>query len=518
MKIESLKLKNFRGYKEEIEIKFDDLTVLVGKNDVGKSTILEALDIFFNEGKGAVKIDKTDVNVYEQQSGSQDSIITVCFTELPARIVIDSSVETTLHDEYMLNSQGQLEIAKKYKNGGSPKVYIKANHPCNPKCSDLLLKKNSDLKKIVNNEAIDCENQSVNAILRKSIWDKYKDDLQLTDVEIDASKEDAKKIWEKISGYLPVYSLFQSDRKNSDGDNEVQDPLKEAVKQILGETQLQETLSEIANEVKEKLQQVSSRTLQKLREIDPDIADSLMPVIPSPESLKWQDVFKNVSISGDSNIPINKRGSGVKRLVLLSFFRAEAERRLNEDDNAGVIYAIEEPETSQHADNQRLLIEAFKTLAATEHTQVILTTHSSFIVKQLDFANLRLIKNGENHQKEVLGVLPGQLQYPSLNEVNYVAFGEATEEYHDELYSFIEFQGWKNNYISGKQTRLYRRQLKDGRVVDEQKVLTEYIRHQIHHPENQNNVRYTRDELKKSIDEMRQFIQVTLQTSGINEP
>lgn len=58
MKIESLKLKNFRGYKEEIEIKFDDLTVLVGKNDVGKSTILEALDIFFNEGKGAVKIDK----------------------------------------------------------------------------------------------------------------------------------------------------------------------------------------------------------------------------------------------------------------------------------------------------------------------------------------------------------------------------------------------------------------------------------------------------------------------------
>ena len=117
MKIESLKLKNFRGYKEEIEIKFDDLTVLVGKNDVGKSTILEALDIFFNEGKGAVKIDKTDVNVYEQQSGSQDSIITVCFTELPARIVIDSSVETTLHDEYMLNSQGQLEIAKKYKNG-----------------------------------------------------------------------------------------------------------------------------------------------------------------------------------------------------------------------------------------------------------------------------------------------------------------------------------------------------------------------------------------------------------------
>lgn len=56
MKIESLKLKNFRGYKEEIEIKFDDLTVLVGKNDVGKSTILEALDIFLMREKELLRL------------------------------------------------------------------------------------------------------------------------------------------------------------------------------------------------------------------------------------------------------------------------------------------------------------------------------------------------------------------------------------------------------------------------------------------------------------------------------
>ena len=47
MKIVSLKIKNFRGYKDLTEIKFDNLTVFVGKNDIGKSTILEALDIFF---------------------------------------------------------------------------------------------------------------------------------------------------------------------------------------------------------------------------------------------------------------------------------------------------------------------------------------------------------------------------------------------------------------------------------------------------------------------------------------
>lgn len=46
MKIKTLKLKNFRSYKEEIVIDFGDLTTFVGKNDIGKSSILEALDIF----------------------------------------------------------------------------------------------------------------------------------------------------------------------------------------------------------------------------------------------------------------------------------------------------------------------------------------------------------------------------------------------------------------------------------------------------------------------------------------
>lgn len=518
MRIISLKIKNFRGYKDLVEIRFDDLTVFVGKNDVGKSTILEALDIFFNDGKGVVKLEKSDVNVDERKMDNNETVISVCFGELPDKIVIDSTVETTLQDEYLLNSDGYLEVVKKYKNGGAGKVFVRAYHPTNPKCNNLLLAKNTDLKKIVKTENISCENQSINTLMRRAIWSKYENELQLMDCEIDVSKEEAKKIWEKLVLYMPAYSLFQSDRKNSDGDNEVQDPLREAVKQILNERRLQETLFEIANEVEKKLKEVSERTLQKLREMDPDIANSLNPVIPSADSLKWQDVFKNVSISGDDDIPINKRGSGVKRLVLLNFFRAEAEKRAQSEGGTGMIYAIEEPETSQHSNNQRLLIEAFKTLASNEATQVILTTHSSVIVKQLDFSNLRLISNTENSHKEILSVLPGQLNYPSLNEVNYVAFGEATEEYHDELYSYIEFQGWKNAYIAGKPTRLYKRQRNNGTLIDEQKVLTEYIRHQIHHPENRANVRYSREELKESIDLMRDFIQEHRVTGEIDEP
>lgn len=507
MKIVSLKIENFRGYKEEVEVKFDDLTVFVGKNDVGKSTILEALDIFFNDGKGAVKIEKNDVNVENAKIENNETIISVCFSDLPNKIIIDSSVETTLQDEYMLNSEGYLEIVKKYKNGGTAKTFIKAKHPTNPICDELLSAKNSDLKKIIKQENIQCEKQTINSELRKAIWNNFKDNLQLNNKEIDISKEDAKKICDRLVSYMPVYSLFQADRKNSDSDDEVQDPLREAVKQILSEQKLKEKLYEIANEVNQKLKEVSEKTLEKINEMDSTIANSLNPVIPQTENLKWQDVFKSVSITGDNNIPINKRGSGVKRLILLNFFRAEAERRALSGEDNYVIYAIEEPETSQHTENQLILIEALKSLALNKKTQVILTTHSANIVKQMDFENLRLIKNNENNKKEVLNVEPGQLKYPSLNEVNYVAFNEITEEYHDELYSYLEFQDWKDEYANGKSTKLYKKICKDGTIKDIQITLTEYIRHQIHHPENNNNVRYTREELKESIELMREFIQ-----------
>lgn len=517
MKIKTLKVKNFRGYKDETAVDFDDLTVFVGKNDVGKSTILEALDIFFNDGKGAVKIDKTDVNIHAAREDDQETIMSVEFSELPNEIIIDSSVETSLTSEYMLNADGNLEIMKKFKNGGTQKVYIKALHPTNPECSDLLLKKNADLKRIIQDNNITCENQTVNAILRAAIWKHFSDSLSLSEVEIDVTKEDAKKIWEKIATYLPVYSLFQSDRKNNDDDNEVQDPLKEAVKQILKDDRLQASLEEIADEVHQKLQEVATRTLNKLQEMDSSIASSLNPVIPSAQSLKWQEVFKGVSISGDEDIPINKRGSGVKRLILLNFFRGEVERRFEEGDNTGVIYAIEEPETSQHSDNQVKLIEALKSLAIMDKVQVIITTHSSVMVKQLDFSNLRVIIDVDEG-KEVHGVEEGQLRYPSLNEVNYLAFGDATEEYHDELYAYIEYQGWKNEYMQGKPTRLYHRQLSNGETRDEQKTLTEYIRNQIHHPENHLNARYTKDELRQSIMDMRTFITDIYHNTEVLEP
>ena len=507
MRIHSLKIKNFRGYTDETIVLFENLTAFVGKNDIGKSSILEALDVFFNDGKGVVKkIEKDDLNVMARENEDNEICISVCFEELPESIVIDATNETTLQDEYLLNEDGQLEVVKVYVNSGTTKVFIRAFHPTNPECCDLLQKRDRELRDQIDANHIICNDRTRNAIMRSSIWNHYADNLQLASVDIDVTKGDTKTIWDKLQGYLPLFSLFQSDRKNSDGDSEVQDPLREAVKEILHDAQLQQTLTDVANVVETKLQEVATRTLEKLREMSPEIANTLNPVIPSASNLKWAEVFRNVSIASDDNIPINKRGSGSKRLILLNFFRAEVERRQTERNAPSVIYAIEEPETSQHSDNQKKLVKALSALSEAINTQVIITTHSPIIVKQLGFSNIRLIRMYAT-KRVIENILPNQLPYPSLNEINYLAFSEISEEYHNELYGFIEEQELLPSYKQGKSTVTYNKIRRNGSIDHEQITMTEYIRHQIHHPENKLNPHFTDADLAESIENMRRFIQ-----------
>ena len=145
MKLEKLILKNFRSYSSIVEIPISNLTTLIGKNDIGKSTILEALEIYFNND--VVKIDLDDLS----KSSTDDEIIISCvFSNLPNKIILDSCNETTFDKEYLLNDEKKLEIRKVYKmTSAKPKesVFIKCMHPSLEKYNDLLLLKNSELKK-----------------------------------------------------------------------------------------------------------------------------------------------------------------------------------------------------------------------------------------------------------------------------------------------------------------------------------------------------------------------------------
>lgn len=521
MKIKSLRIKNFRGYCDSGIIRFDSLTAFIGKNDAGKSTVLEALEVFFDPKK----MDKGDVNVVCRKNGNVQTVLDVCFENLPAEIDIDAGGKTTLANEYLLNAEGCLEVVVCFTDGAKPKTYVRACHPANPDCGDLLKKKNADLKKIVEKYKLACDKSS-NAAMRRAIWDSLGDGLLLEnqDLEVESKDGEMKAIWGKLRDCLPVYSLFRSDRSNDDGDTEVQDPLKQAVKEVVKREGLQTQLEAIARTVNEKLEEVAQRTLAKVNEMAPNIAESLHPNLPRP---KWEDLFKGVSITSDQDVPLAKRGSGVRRLILLNFFRAEVERKKIERNAPDVIYAIEEPETSQHANFQIQLVEALVKMAMLPSVQIIITTHSSTIVRILDAARLRIVvkSSDDTSVKEVDDdgmVLP----VVSLHEICYLAYGhEASVEYHDELYGCLwlrEKAVWdkqphgKNDRFNeeafekalmGLGLRFSKSWKRESKKQAYPCTLQTYIRNKIHHPENQeNNGVFNTDDLRQSIDEMRSLL------------
>ena len=362
-------LKNFRGYKNEHRIPIDQITAFIGKNDAGKSTIFDALAVFFDHPLG--KIDASDICVH-------------------------ASSVTTLADEYLLNVDGALEIHKVYEfSDGTlkkPKVFAIANHPTANGFDDLLSKKNDELKKAGEAANIDAGvDKRSNAALRKAIWGSA-DDLKLGHSEIQLDKEDAKAIWEQLSKYLPEYALFRADRPSTDEDSEVQDPLKVAIKQAIEEVQAE--LDAVKEKVKARALDVANRTITKLADFDSTLSSQLNPNFKSDP--KWDGLFK-LSLTGDDGIPINKRGSGVRRLVLFSFFRAEAERLREEHKKGNIIYAVEEPETGQHPDNQRKVIEALQAIAEADGCQVMLTTHVPALASLLPINSIRYVySNGLN--------------------------------------------------------------------------------------------------------------------------
>ncbi|MFL0489212.1 AAA family ATPase [Bacillus sp. 179-I 2A5 NHS] len=416
MELIGVKLKNFRGYSRETYINISDFTAFIGRNDAGKSTILEALEIFFNNS--TVVCDREDLSI---DADSRDIEISCVFSNFDNdEIVVDSTAPTSLEEEYLLNVDGNIEIKKVFSTTATkpkPAIYIVCNHPTAEGMDNLLALKRTDLRRMVSSLDIDAGeyNSNVNHTMRKAIWNSC-EDLRIQLINLRVDKEDSKKIYESLEKSLPIFALFQSDRASKDDDKEVSDPMKIAVQQALSE--LQDEIEAIKEQVRIKAVGTANRTLQKLREMDSELASTLIPEFKTEP--KFDSQFK-LSIKSDNDIPVNKRGSGVRRLILLNFFRAEAERRRSENSNNQVIYAFEEPETSQHPRHQEMLIKSLLELSHSDTTQVIITTHTPALASYLPLKSvryvtteqgIRVVKEGEGNDTvleevvDTLGILP----------------------------------------------------------------------------------------------------------------
>lgn len=409
MKLVKCKIENFRSY-ENAEIDFTNLNVIIGKNDVGKSTILEALKLFFDE---KIKASSDDVNVY---SGGDSFSITCCFEVNPKeKFSLDSSISeetsTTLEDEFLLDENGLLQIKKKWKGGKADKTFIIANYPSSDAWkSPLITLKINDLKSLIPTEQKELVNKGIKKEIRGFLFKNSEYEIKRQEIDISAKDSDISSIYIKLKDKLPSFFLFKADRKNTDQDNEVAQVTKAITQGVTQE--IEQEFKRIQEQILKEVKNFTNSTLNRLKELNSEVVQDISADIDA----KSMDSLFSFDFKSDDQIPFNNRGSGVKRLFLLSFFLEDSERKAS---NGNMIYAIEEPETSQHPNFQKMIIEALKVLSQKEGRQIFITTHTPEIVKMVDRENLifiqrennqRLILQGEKIESreiiETLGILP----------------------------------------------------------------------------------------------------------------
>ena len=253
MRLEAVSITNFRCYREEVRVELGDLTTFVGQNDIGKSTILEALEIFFNGD--LVCMEQGDAHVH-----NADKIVSITceFSELPPTLSLDAGADTTLADEYLLTDDARLKIQKIFDCSSrkpAAEVFIIAKHPTAADCGNLLELKEKELQRRIKELGLGAALKGTPG-MRRAIW-AAAGDLRLQEVPIPVGKpkEDVKRIWEQLEQYLPMFALFQSDRSSRDSDNEVQSPMKAAVAAAIAE--VQEDIARIQAKVREKAEEIA---------------------------------------------------------------------------------------------------------------------------------------------------------------------------------------------------------------------------------------------------------------------
>lgn len=374
MKIAKIFIENFKGIKGRSEIITNDFNCIVGKNDVGKSTILNTLDIFLNDKNPSID----DKNAYNESS---NIIIELSFTiDTTTSITIDESITTTFIDEELLD-EGNILVLKKIwdvsKKTPKAEWYIYRKSYTN---EDFLFMKEPELMKLCKKLGIETtkgNNEEYNNVeKRRKLREYYQTNSYEYNYEYTllptTGTTRQKTVLDIIKSLLPSFEYFKADTSLSESDNSIQKYFREKALNVLKDkvntNELEET---IRNKVEESLSKITTL----INSIVPDEEH-----ITANVEFDWSKLISTTfkSEKDTANIPLTSRGDGFRRITMMSYFEMLAEETKGDKS---IIFGFEEPETFLHPQVQKQLYEKLSKMIEVGY-QVFTTTHSPIIVSE----------------------------------------------------------------------------------------------------------------------------------------
>jgi len=383
MFIDKIIVKNFRGYKSAELSDLNNINAFVGKNDSGKSTILEAIAVFL---KLSYKADKEDFYLQHPD----EMYIQLNFKEFPEILKIND-IDYNLKEVGYIHSDGSLKIQRKFDEIGDKGVFLIITSDFEEtKFLNLISKKEKELNNLLDELEIDYS-KSGRGVTNYSKVCKIRETLierghELTDDVIVLPNSDIHK---ELLKYFPKNLLHVRSREEQDvGGANIQNYFRETIPiEETCKNEIDKIHSEIENNVKTIFDQVHSILNEHLPnqyvEIRPEI-------IIDPKKIFSVNIF----IKDESGIETSfmSRGTGTKRLVTLSLIQhiAESDVNLEKDYSSKILLLLEEPETYLHPQAQRALASSIRKIAEDPDYQIFITSHSPSVIAEVPLDSISL--------------------------------------------------------------------------------------------------------------------------------
>ena len=341
MKIKSIKIHNFRSIKDA-EFMLSNYNVLVGANNSGKSNILTALRIFYEDG---IKFnEKTDFPKF--QTDDKESWIEI---------------------EYLLTDDEFKNLKEDYKNPGNilkVRKYLKSE----------------DSQRVKSNQS--------------NIY-AYENGELSTNLFYGAKNISQAKLGTVI--YIPEVTKTEETLKLS-GPSPLRNTLTFVMKKVVKTSESFKSLNKAFEDFNKKFKEEASKdgiSLENFRkEINKNLKEWGVEFNIAINPVRPEDIIKNLVSHSfidkilDKEMDIGLYGQGLQRHLIYVLIRLSSkykEEKIYEKKEFSpelTLILFEEPEAFLHPTQQEYLDFSLRSLASEEGQQVIVSTHSPIFVSR----------------------------------------------------------------------------------------------------------------------------------------
>lgn len=369
MRLKSFSVENYKVFKErfDIELTENNIVILTGRNNTGKSTVLEAINRFY------------------QNEAAAKTIPSDCFSDTKKKIVMSA---------VFVKDKGEVLVKKIYEDSKKPAFFDDEDKEI--KKSHALY---SDLELVFENKPFYITPSMLPEDIQTLIQDIYKEIIvstlsDLNAADGDVEDEEIQELKEEYSKVKEAYPIF---------------------------------LQKIKDNTDKKLNEVSESVTTSLRSLFSSEHLGLRVVGGESGGFSSQDIIKTttsvIEIADDKKqqMPLENQGTGLQRMSLIFLIQNMIRNGLL-GSKTNKLLLIDEPEAFLHPEAIRSLSKSLYEIG--EEMPLIISSHSPVLIdlsKKHSF--IQVFRVNENKAIELYQTNKSKFKdddFQNLKILNYV--------------------------------------------------------------------------------------------------